>query len=41
VRRWPETTGKVAVLEGGDRIFTDVAEVRSKKAMPSLGLGSA
>jgi DNA modification methylase len=29
VRRWQETTGEAAVLEGDDRIFADVATARS------------
>lgn len=28
VRRWQETTGEAAVLEGDDRIFADVAAAR-------------
>ena len=28
VRRWQEATGEAAVLEGDDRIFTDVAAAR-------------
>jgi len=28
VRRWQETTGAAAVLEGSDRIFVDVAAAR-------------
>jgi DNA modification methylase len=28
VRRWQDTTGEVAVLEGDDRIFSDVAAAR-------------
>ena len=28
VRRWQETTGEAAVLEGDDRIFSDVAAAR-------------
>jgi len=28
VRRWQDTTGEVAVLEGDDRIFADVAAAR-------------
>jgi DNA modification methylase len=30
VRRWQEATGEAAVLEGEDRIFADVASLRSK-----------
>jgi hypothetical protein len=41
VRRWQDTTGEAAVLEGDDRIFADVAAARGEKTMQSLSLGSA
>ncbi len=37
VRRWQEATGEVAVLEGDDRIFADVAALRAKATSPAIG----
>jgi hypothetical protein len=37
VRRWQETTGEVAVLEGDDRSFADVAALRAKEPSSAMG----